>query len=105
MVMVRGEQPLSMVPREVQGVLYPGWLARSVDRNVLGSRIRGLTTNRSGEGWASALRVEQREMTRQNENLWRTHRLESGGMTGPQPWTCEGRGRPSFRTEISDLLT
>ena len=26
-------------------------------------------------------------------------------MTGPQPWTCEGRGRPSFRTEMSDLLT
>ena len=56
---IQGEQPLSVVPREVQGILTPRCLARRVDRNVLGSRIRGLTTNLRGEGWASALRVEQ----------------------------------------------
>ena len=55
MVTIQGEQPLSMVHREVQGILTPRWLARSVDRNVLGSRIRGLTASLRGEGWASAL--------------------------------------------------
>ena len=78
MVTIQGEQPLSMVHREVQGILTPRWLARSVDRNVLGSRIRGLTASLRGKGWASALRVERSEMTVENENPWRTHRLESG---------------------------
>lgn len=83
-------------PRDVQDILTPGWLARSVGWNVLGSSNQRPSQSLKCKGRVSALRVEQREVTRANENLQRTHKLESGRMTGPQPWNCKGKGRAQF---------
>lgn len=98
--MVRGNRLRQIAsvcgPRDVQDILTPQWLARSVGWNVLGSSNQRPSQSLKCKGNVSALRVEQREVTRANENLQRTHKLESGRMIGPQPWTYKGKGKGQF---------